>query len=90
MRSRTSKRFRTELDHLPRSVRRQARRAYERFAVNPHHSSLQFRQVHAVLPVYSARVGLQYRAVGLVDGDEVVWFWIGTHADYDALLAQLR
>jgi len=89
MKSPTSRLFREELARLPGNVQRQAQRAYERFEQNPYRSSLQFRQVHAVLPVYSARVGLDYRAVGMMNGDEIVWFWIGSHADYDALLAQL-
>lgn len=36
--------------------------------------------------VYSARVGLQYRTLGLPTADGVQWFWIGTHADYDRLV----
>ena len=40
-------------------------------------------------PIYSARVGISYRAVGVRDGDSLVWYWIGSHADYDKLLAQL-
>jgi hypothetical protein len=31
------------------------------------------------------RIGLGYRALGIRTGDEVVWFWIGSHADYDQL-----
>ena len=88
MKSHTSERFREALALLPNSVQRQARRAYERFEQNPYHPGLQFRQVHEVLPIYSARVGLHYRAVGMVNGDEIVLYWIGSHADYDALLAQ--
>jgi hypothetical protein len=38
-------------------------------------------------PVYSVRVGLDYRAVGLLQGDTITWFWIGTHDDYDKLLS---
>jgi hypothetical protein len=34
-------------------------------------------------------VTLGYRAVGLVEDDEITWFWIGTHAQYDRLLEQL-
>jgi len=33
---------------------------------------------------------LHHRAIGWVEGDVVVWFWIGSHADYDALISQLR
>lgn len=89
MTSHTSNRFREALSRLPHDVQQQAQRAYERFEQNPYHASLQFRQVHAVLPVYSARVGMHYRAVGMVNGNDIVWVWIGSHADYDALLAQL-
>jgi hypothetical protein len=45
--------------------------------------------VHADPPTYSARVGIGYRAVGVVEGDTLIWFWIGSHADHDRLLAQL-
>jgi hypothetical protein len=27
--------------------------------------------------------------VGIVDGDAVIWFWIGSHANYDRLLTRL-
>jgi hypothetical protein len=74
---------------LPESVWRQARQAYGLFAENPHHPSLRFRRVHPTLPVYSARVGLRYRAVGILRGDDISWFWIGSHAEYDTLLSQL-
>ena len=32
-----------------------------------------------------ARVGLGYHALGVLDGDIIVWFWIDTRADYDQL-----
>ena len=37
----------------------------------------------------SARVGISYRAVGVRDGETMVWYWIGSHADYDDLVAQM-
>lgn len=54
----------------------------------PHTPSLQFRQVHPSGPIYSASVGLGYRALGVREGDVVIWFWIGSHADYDRLPSQ--
>jgi len=45
--------------------------------------------VHPTEPVYSVRISLDYRALGVRDGDTVVWFWIGSHADHDRLLASL-
>ncbi len=30
-----------------------------------------------------------YRAVGTRDGDDVIWFWAGSHADYEHLIGRL-
>jgi len=73
---------------LPESVREQARVAYRRFRDNPNHPSLRFKRVHSTEQVYSVRVGIGYRAVGTLDGDIMIWFWIGSHAEYDALLSR--
>ena len=89
MTSRTTRRFRDGLASLPKDVRRQAGAAYKLFRNNPHHPSLRFKQVHTLEPVYSIRIGLRYRALGVVTGDEMVWFWIGKHDDYEALLRTL-
>jgi hypothetical protein len=86
MTSRTTKRFRDRLAALPKDMRRQAGAAYRLFRQNPRHPSLQFKQVHTTEPVYSVRIGLRYRAVGVVTGNEIVWFWVGKHEDYEALL----
>ena len=67
----------------------QARDAYELFRQNPSHPELRFKKVNPDPPTYSARVGIGYRAVGGMDGDTVIWCWIGSHADYDKLLEQL-
>ena len=48
---------------LPEHVRQQARQAYALFQQDPHHPSLRFRQVHPTRPIFSARVGLHYRAM---------------------------
>jgi len=32
----------------------------------------------------------RWRAVGIRDDDDMIWFWIGSHAEYDKLIAQLR
>jgi hypothetical protein len=36
--------------------------------------------------IYSVRVGLGYRALGVMEGSAVIWFWIGSHAECDRLL----
>lgn len=74
---------------LPEQVHQQARQAYALFRQDPYHPSLRFRQVHPIRPIFSARVGLHYRAVGVREGNDIFWFWIGSHAEYDRLLNQL-
>jgi hypothetical protein len=74
---------------LPLQVQAQARLAYQVFRRDPFHPGLRFKQVHSTRPIFSARVGLAYRALAARAGDEVIWFWIGSHADYDKLLRRL-
>lgn len=89
MTSRTTERFRRCFTALPDPVRRQAREAYKRFIADPGHPGFHFKLIHTQEPIYSVRVGRDYRAVGVRDGDEMTWYWIGSHADYDKLLAQM-
>ena len=89
MKSRTTRQFRELFSALPAHVQRQARASYRLFENDPAHPSLHFKQVHTDPHLYSARVGISYRPVGVRDGDTIVWYWIGSHAAYDLFLAQL-
>ncbi len=89
MNSRTTRRFSELFSSLPAHVQQQAREAYRLFRQDPSHPGLHFKQVHPDPPLYSARVGMSYRAVGVRDGSTIVWYWIGSHAAYDRLLAQV-
>jgi len=89
VKSRTTTGFRKAFAGLPASVQEQAREAYRRFTHDPWHPGLRFKPVHSGLPIYSVRIGKGYRAIGQRNENGVVWFWIGSHADYDKLLAQL-
>lgn len=88
MKSRTTAAFRRAFAALPEDVRGQARRAWAQFRFNPQHPGLRFKPVHATKPIYSVRVGLHFRALGVLANDEIVWFWIGSHDDYERLIAQ--
>lgn len=70
-------------------IQQRAREAYKLFKQNPFHPSLRFKRVHQPEPVFSVRVTLDYRAVGVREGDTIVWFWIGPHAEYERLLSAL-
>jgi hypothetical protein len=86
LRSRTTPAFRRSFDRLPDFVKRQAQRAYRRFAQNPYYPGLHFKRVHATRPIYSVRISLSYRALGTLSGDEIVWFWIGSPDEYERLI----
>jgi len=78
--------FREAFSKLPDPIRQQARRAYGLFRQNPSHPGLGFKKVDSENNTYSVRIGLGYRALGELDGDCILWFWIGPHAEYDRRL----
>ena len=84
--SRSTRAFRTAFAALPDEVQAQARRAYRLFLADPGHPSLRFKKVEQTENVYSVRIGLGYRALGVLQGSVITWFWIGSHADYDRLV----
>ena len=87
MRSRASARFWELFRQLPEEVQDHARAAYRSFTLNPRHPGLQFKRVSQSRPIYSVRISRDYRAVGILQDPGIVWYWIGSHQDYDRLLA---
>ena len=75
---------------LPRDIQAKAKEAYTLFRDDPWYPSLNFKRVHSSLPVYSVRITKDYRAVGILGSDKIVWFWAGSHAQYDGLLKQIK
>lgn len=73
-------------DQLPRDVRRRAAKAYRIWRVHLRSPGLQFKRVGNRRPVYSVRITDAYRALGLLDGDTIYWFWIGPHDEYERLI----
>lgn len=67
-------------DKLPLSIQDLADKNYELLKKNPRHPSLQLKKVGKY---WSVRVGQKYRAVAIEIDDGLLWFWIGTHAEYD-------
>lgn len=64
-------------------VQKLADRNFELLKANPQHPSLHFKKIGRYR---SARVGIHFRALGVEVPEGVLWFWIGSHADYDKLL----
>ena len=81
--------FRRGFAGLPSAIQRQARAAYRLFQSDPFHPSLRFKKLPPYADVWSVRITGNYRAIARRAGDEIVWFFIGSHADYDRLLDTL-
>ena len=67
---------------LPVDIRTLADRAFALLKDDPYHPSLHFKRIDVL---WSVRVGFHCRALGVDAKDGVLWFWIGTHADYDRM-----
>lgn len=90
MKSSTSERFWKYYIALPDDIKEQAKEAYRQFQSNPYHPSLHYKKIHSTRPIFSVRITKDYRAVGILQDSEVIWFWIGSHSDYDQLIKQLQ
>jgi len=88
VKSRRGSTFRAYFAQLPDEAKQQARMAYRQFKNDPFYPGLHFKKVHAAESLWSVRVGLHYRAVGIMGGDTIYWVWIGSHAEYDKFLSQ--
>ena len=82
MRHRASPRFWQRYRALPEDVRQLADECYELLQNDPRHPSLHFERVGHL---WSVRIGLHYRALAVQQETNVVWFWIGPHAEYNRL-----
>jgi hypothetical protein len=78
-----SSKFWSAYGALPRQIRRLADENYELLKHNPRHPSLQLKKVGRY---WSVRVGAHYRALAVEVDDGLLWFWIGSHADYDKMI----
>lgn len=75
---------------LPAPVKQRAKVSYRLWRENPNHPSLRFKKIHGTEPIFSVRIGSGWRAVGVLQESTMIWYWIGSHADYDTLVSQFR
>lgn len=69
---------------LPEDVRTLANKNFDLLKNNPRHPSLHFKKVGKV---WSARIGIHHRAIATEIEGGFLWMWIGSHAEYDKLIA---
>jgi mRNA-degrading endonuclease RelE of RelBE toxin-antitoxin system len=86
MQSRATRQFWRLFSDLPDDIQRDAKRAYRLFQANPAHPGLQFKKLEGEDNIYSVRIGLNYRALAAMKKERIVWYWIGSHSEYDRLV----
>ena len=83
MNSHTTKSFRDALKRLSPELRKQAREAYQQFSSAPFSPGLNFEEVNAAKHIWSVRITRNFRALGIRNRDDITWYWIGTHREYE-------
>lgn len=83
MNHQATSRFWACYEQLPGAVRDLADTSFDLLKENSRHPSLHLKKVG---PLWSVRVGRRYRALAVQEGETLIWFWIGTHAEYDRLI----
>lgn len=74
-------------DTLPSDIQDKADKSFDLLKENPRHPSLHFKKIGKY---WSARASDAYRALGAEIEDGVVWFWIGTHPEYERLISRQK
>ena len=83
----TSPRFWRHYNALLPEIRKLADKNFQLFKSNPQHPSLHFERKKPDL--WSVHVGGEHRALARQLDDNLIWFWIGTHDEYERLLREL-
>lgn len=68
---------------LPFHIQHLADKCYDLLKENPYYPSLHFKKVGRF---WTVRISIHYRAIAIKDGQDIAWFWIGHHAEYDKIL----
>lgn len=86
--------FKEQYERLPDKIKRLAVAAFKQFCVDPSHPALRHHKLENRKKTqhkddsFSVTVCITYRAIYFVDGDTNVWYWIGTHNDYNIFVGQ--
>ena len=67
-------------------MQERADKSFELLKADPYHPSLHLKKIGGRKQLWSARAGARYRVLGMEEPEGIVWFWIGSHADYDRML----
>ena len=87
--SHTTKRFRKLYSNLPNEIKKLSKKSFSQFDKDPHHPGLNFKKVHSKRQIYAVRISRNYRSLGILKDNDIIWFWIGSHTDYEKKLNSL-
>ena len=74
-------------DDLPGEIRKLAEKNYRQWKENPRNPGLRFKKIHPDPPIFSFRVGMRHRTVGVeTDDGKIVWFWVGSFETFGKLI----
>jgi len=82
---RTTDRFWKCYAKLPEPVQKISKKNFELLKTDPSYPSIHFKKVGKF---WSARIGLDYRALAIEDGEDFIWVWIGTHDEYERMIKE--
>ena len=87
MTHRASPKFWEFYSMLPGEIQKLAKDNFELLKNDSRHPSLHFKKIGRM---WSARIGIHYRAAAVEDGADMIWFWIGHHSQYDRLTGRFH
>lgn len=91
MNSRRLNSFKKLFRLLPEEVKDLARKNYKLWRRDPRHTSLHFKQLkNKKKHQWSIRIGNDWRALAVEDGDDLLWYWIGSHEEYNILIKRIN
>lgn len=87
--NRRTKEFHYLFGEFPEKIRETAKKQFKLFCENPYHKSLRLHPLENrhtgqhKNDSFSVSINGQYRAIFVVEEDTNIWYWVGTHSDYD-------
>ena len=86
--SRKTKNFNKLFLKLPKSIKVLAIKNYKIWKENHLHPSINYKKLNNLLR--SVRIGEHYRAMAYIEDNNINWFWIGSHEEYNNLIQQIN
>lgn len=86
MKSFRTRKFKQLFAQLPNEIQDAGRKSYRLWLADPRHPSLHFKPIRA--DIWSIRISLNYRAVGVLRNGAIYWHWIGPHEEYERIIRE--